>query len=127
MTLAPWDPGLQNERTGLAWQRTMLAGLTCSLLVARLLATISLTLSVIIGLLALLCTAGLGWIAIRRFRMNDAAIREKGSVGDGKANGLVSLLVVLTAFGALLYVALALPHHLSRLVRISAPYLVLRF
>jgi uncharacterized membrane protein YidH (DUF202 family) len=107
VTLAPWDPGLQNERTGLAWQRTMLAGLTCSLLVARLLATISLTLSVIIGLLALLCTAGLGWIAIRRFRMNDAAIREKGSVGDGKASGLVSLLVVLTAFGALLYVALA--------------------
>ena len=107
MTLAPWDPGLQNERTGLAWQRTMLAGLTCSLLVARLLATISLTLSVIIGLLALLCTAGLGWIAIRRFRMNDAAIREKGSVGDGRANGLVSLLVALTAFGGLLYVALA--------------------
>jgi uncharacterized membrane protein YidH (DUF202 family) len=107
MTLAPWDPGLQNERTGLAWQRTMLAGLTCSLLVARLLASISVTLSVIIGLLALLCTAGLGYVAIRRFRLNNLAIHREEALGDGKANALVSMLVVITAFGALLYVSVA--------------------
>lgn len=107
MTLAPWDPGLQNERTGLAWQRTMLAGLTCSLLVARLLASISIFLAVIIGLLALLCTAGLGWMAIRRFRLNSLAIHREEALGDGKANALLSMLVVTTALGALLYVSVA--------------------
>jgi uncharacterized membrane protein YidH (DUF202 family) len=107
MTLAPWDPGLQNERTGLAWQRTMLAGLTCSLLVARLLASISIILSVGIGLLALLCTAGLGYMAIRRFRLNSLAIHQEEALGDGKANALLSVLVVLTGLGALLYVSLA--------------------
>jgi len=107
MTLPPWDPGLQNERTGLAWQRTMLAGLTCSLLVARLLASISIILSVSIGLVALLCTAGLGYVAIRRFRLNTLAIHREEALGDGKANALLSLLVVLTALAALLYVSLA--------------------
>ena len=58
MTQAPWDPGLQNERTGLAWQRTMLAGLVCSLLVARLLAEVWLPLAVLVGLAALLGTRG---------------------------------------------------------------------
>ena len=107
MTLAPWDPGLQNERTGLAWQRTMLAGLTCSLLVSRLLASVSILLSVILGLVALLCTAGLGWLAIRRFRLNNLAIHREEALGDGRANGLLSMLVVLTALGALLYVSVA--------------------
>jgi uncharacterized membrane protein YidH (DUF202 family) len=107
MTLAPWDPGLQNERTGLAWQRTMLAGLTCSVLVARLLASVSVMLSVIIGLLALLCTAGLGYVAIRRFRLNNVAVHREEKLGDGKANAFTSLLVVLTALGGLLYVAVS--------------------
>jgi uncharacterized membrane protein YidH (DUF202 family) len=107
MTLAPWDPGLQNERTGLAWQRTMLAGLTCSLLVARLLASISIILAVTIGVVALLCTAGLGYMAIRRFRLNNLAIHREEALGDGKANAILSMLVVLTALGALLYVAIA--------------------
>ena len=107
MTLGPWDPGLQNERTGLSWQRTLLAGLTCSLLVSRLLASISLTFAVIIGLLALLCTAGLGYVAIRRFRMNSMAIHQEEALGDGKANALISMLVVITALAALLYIWIA--------------------
>ena len=61
----------------------------------------------IIGLVALLCTAGLGWLAIRRFRLNNLAIHREEALGDGKANALVSLLVMITALGGLLYVAIA--------------------
>jgi uncharacterized membrane protein YidH (DUF202 family) len=107
MTFGPWDPGLQNERTGLAWQRTMLAALTCSLLVSRLVASISLTVAILIGLLALLCTAGLGYVAIRRFRLNSMAIHREEALGDGKANALISMLVVITALAGLLYIAVA--------------------
>jgi uncharacterized membrane protein YidH (DUF202 family) len=107
MTLGPWDRGLQNERTGLAWQRTMLAGLTCGLLVARLLASISLTAAIILGLLALLCTAALGYVAIRRFRLNSMAIHREEALGDGKANALTSMLVVTTALAGLLYITVA--------------------
>jgi hypothetical protein len=85
----------------------MLAGLTCSVLVARLLASVSLILSIIIGLLALLCTAGLSYVAIRRFRLNNIAVHQEERLGDAKAHALTSLLVVLTAFGGLLYVAVA--------------------
>jgi uncharacterized membrane protein YidH (DUF202 family) len=107
MTLRPWDPGLQNERNRLAWQRTMLAGLACSLLVARLLTSISVILSIVIGLLALLCTAGLSYMAIRRFRLNNLAIHREEALGDGKANALLSILVVITAVAGLLYVCVA--------------------
>ena len=106
-TAPPWDPGLQNERTGLAWQRTMLAGLVCSLLVARLLAEVSLLLAVITGLAALLTTAGLGWIALSRFRRHADALHAQRPIGDGRPHALISVVVVLTAAGALVFAVLA--------------------
>ena len=107
MTARPWDSGLQNERTGLAWQRTMLAGLTCSLLVARLLAEVSVVLAVLIGLVALLTTAALGWMAISRFRSNSLALHVQQPVGGARPQLLISLVVTLTALGALLFALVA--------------------
>ena len=103
MTARPWDPGLQNERTGLAWQRTMLAGLTCSLLVARLLAELWTVLAVVLGLVALLTTAALGWMAISRFRSNSNALHASRPIGDARPQLLISVVVTLTALGALLF------------------------
>jgi uncharacterized membrane protein YidH (DUF202 family) len=106
VTARPWDSGLQNERTGLAWQRTMLAGLTCSLLVARLLAGISVVTAVLTGLVALLTTAAMGWMAISRFRINSHALHARRPIGDGRPQLLVSLVVTGTALGALAFALL---------------------
>jgi uncharacterized membrane protein YidH (DUF202 family) len=102
----PWDPGLQNERTGLAWQRTMLAGLTCSLLLSRLLASVSLTLAVVTGLVACACTASLGWVAVRRFRRNCVALPAGRPVGGGLPQLLLTAVIVATAGAAAAYVVL---------------------
>ena len=107
MTARPWDPGVQNERTGLAWQRTMLAGLTCSLLVARLLAEVSIALAILTGLVALLTTATLGWMAIYRFRSNSHALHASRPIGDARPQALISFVVAVTALGALLFALLA--------------------
>lgn len=99
--------GLQNERTGLAWQRTMLSGLTCGLLVARLLADASLTLAILTGVLSLGTAAAFGLVALRRFRLNALALEQRHPVGDGRSPALASVLLGLTAVGAIGFVLLA--------------------
>jgi uncharacterized membrane protein YidH (DUF202 family) len=99
----PWDPGLQNERTGLAWQRTMLTGLVGSLLVTRLLAEVSVLAAVVTGLGALLTTAVLGWLAVVRFRDNDRALHEERPLGDARPQLVLTAVVSVTAIGALLF------------------------
>lgn len=102
----PWDAGLQNERTGLAWQRTMLSGLTCALLVARLLAGVSLALAILTGVLALGASAGFGWVALRRFRLNAQALAAGRHLDDARPAALATGLLVVTALAAAGYVVL---------------------
>lgn len=99
----PWDPGAQNERTRLAWQRTTLSGLTCSLLVSRLLAPDSVTLAIAVGLAAVLSSATLGWFSTKRYADNHAALHSAGVLHGARSHLVVTALVVVTAVGALLY------------------------
>lgn len=103
----PWDVGLQNERTGLAWQRTMLSGLACGLLVARLLAGVSLTLAILAGVLALGAAAAFGWVALRRFRLNARALARGTPLDDARPTALAAVLLALTALAGVGYVLLA--------------------
>jgi hypothetical protein len=49
----------------------------------------------------------MGWIAIRRFRSNSHALHARRPIGDGRPQLLVSLVVTLTAAGALLFAVVA--------------------
>lgn len=104
--LPPWDPGLQNERTGLAWQRTLLSGLACALLVGRLLVGVWLPGAVVTSVLALGGTAALGWLALGRFRSNGTALATGAQLADGRAPALVAGVVLATAVAAGAFVLL---------------------
>lgn len=100
------DEGAQNERTRLAWQRTLLSALTCSLLIARLLASAWVSLALAVALVALAVSAWMSWLVIRRYRRHHAAFVARRHLPDAKIPFLATALVALTALGALGYVVL---------------------
>lgn len=102
----PWDVGLQNERTGLAWQRTMLSGVACGLLVTRLLAGVSVPLAVLAGICTLGAAAAFGGVALRRFHLNVAALASGRHLDDARPAALATGLLAVTALAAVGYVLL---------------------
>ncbi|MGY4719447.1 YidH family protein [Naumannella cuiyingiana] len=99
---APWDPGLQNERTRLAWQRTALSLLVATLVMARLLAHTSIPLAIGLSTASVLIMAALARLAERRYRLAQRRLHANAPLsGAGLPAAMTALLVLLgvaTAF-----------------------------
>lgn len=109
---APFDPGLQPERTGLAWRRTMLALTAGALLTLRLLPQVLGLWGLGAGLLASTAAGTLAALGERRFRrMRRVLVTATGQLPDGRLTLALALSVAGGGGISLLYLLVAhLPH-----------------
>jgi hypothetical protein len=97
------EPTLPAERTRLAWQRTVLAGVVCLLGVLRLLAEVSISLVAAVGLALLLAVVFVVAASIRR------AVRGRVMSSDtavGRNAAMLTALVTVASLGGIAYIVL---------------------
>ena len=102
---SPFDPGLQPERTLLAWRRTCLALAVVSAVLVRFAGETLGASAALLGV-AGVATAAAAYIrAARRYRRtHEGLIRDSELPIDGLALALLTLTLLLICAGALAYV-----------------------
>ena len=100
-----FDPGLQPERTALAWRRTVLSLLVGGLLALRILPPALGAWSLGASVLGLTLTASLWVLATRRAGRVRQALEDSGQLPGGALLLMLSMLACAGALLALAYVA----------------------
>lgn len=107
---APRDPGLQPERTELAWRRTLLAIAVGSLVSVRVLAEVLGDLAIATGIGGLAAAAALWVLARRRHRAIGDVFAGRAPASAMPGAAVLLAVSVLTALGALAGLLSALLH-----------------
>ena len=107
MTARP-DPGLQPERTELAWRRTLLAIAVGALISVRVLAPLLGDAALLPALLGLVAAGVLWVLASRRHRAVAAVFLRRAPAAAMPGGALLLALTLLTASAAVLGLLLAL-------------------
>lgn len=103
----PWDPGLQVERTTLAWVRTAMSFIAGSMVLLRLIAHHSTVAGVVCALLLLPFSAALAYTAWRRHRRAENSLRAERPLPDGVQHAALAGLSVLVGAAAVVYALVA--------------------
>lgn len=102
-----FDPGLQPERTALAWRRTALALFVGSLVAMRILPEVLGGWAVVLGLAGVIAAGGLLWAVHRRYRTHHRMLLKDGdrtTVAGGRLIAATTLFCVFAAALTLLLV-----------------------
>lgn len=100
-----FDPGLQPERTLLAWGRTCLALGAAATVAVRLAADVLGPASAVLGAVGIATALGAFLVAVRRYRRSRAELVETGRLPvDGAALGLLTVTLLLTAPACVVFV-----------------------
>lgn len=100
----PWDPGLQVERTTLAWLRTTLAFVVGLAVLVRLILHHSLVAGIACAALTLPLAVAIAWLTWRRHHRTEHSLRAEHPLPDAMLPAAVTLLAILGGCTGVVYV-----------------------
>lgn len=101
----PYDPGLQGERTALAWTRTALALALAGAFVTRLTVERGGILALALGVIAVALSVVMGVLARARYDNTSASLHESGALlSDGRILAVAAGGVLAAGAAAALFV-----------------------
>ncbi|TDC96329.1 DUF202 domain-containing protein [Saccharopolyspora aridisoli] len=103
----PWDPGLQIERTTLAWLRTALAFTVSLLVLLRLISHHSAMAAVGCALATLPVSGVVAWLVWRRHQRSDRRLRAEAPLPGGALPAATAVLAMLAGATGAVYVLFA--------------------
>ncbi|SHG44149.1 DUF202 domain-containing protein [Streptoalloteichus hindustanus] len=104
--MSPWDPGLQPERTTLAWVRTSLAFLVVVLVAVRFTAHRDVLAAVVAAIVAFPFVPALGLLVWERYRQGRRRLHAERPLPDGRLPAVVTALAVVVGLVGVGYVLL---------------------